>query len=136
VDLFTFVASDTLRHEESSVTASNVVDPPARRVPTAAEFQEVQDSPQFQDLRRRLRTFVFPMTAFFLTWYGLYVVMGIYATGFMGTKVVGNINIGLLFGLGQFVTTFGITAWYIRFANRELDPKAAAIRAQLEGADK
>lgn len=51
----------------------------------------------------------------------------------MAIKVIGNINVGLLLGLGQFVTTFVITGIYVRFANRELDPRAAAIRERLEG---
>ncbi len=73
------------------------------------------------------------MTAFFLIWYGLYVLLGAFAHDFMATKVFGNVNAGLLLGLGQFVTTFLITGIYVRFANRELDPRAAAIRAELEG---
>ena len=101
--------------------------------PTGAEFVEVQNSPEFQELRSRLRRFVFPMTAFFLIWYGLYVLLGAFAHDFMATKVFGNVNAGLLLGLGQFVTTFLITGIYVRFANRELDPRAAAIRAELEG---
>jgi uncharacterized membrane protein (DUF485 family) len=51
----------------------------------------------------------------------------------MATPVFGHVNVGLLIGLGQFVTTFVITGLYVRFANRELDPRAAAIRAELEG---
>jgi uncharacterized membrane protein (DUF485 family) len=76
------------------------------------------------------------MTAFFLIWYGLYVLLGAFAHDFMATKVFGNVNAGLLIGLGQFVTTFVITGLYVRFANRELDPRAAAIRAELEGAQR
>ena len=49
----------------------------------------------------------------------------------MATKVWGNVNVGLLLGLGQFLTTFLITGLYIRFANRDLDPKAAALRAEM-----
>jgi uncharacterized membrane protein (DUF485 family) len=105
----------------------------SRSAPTGAEFVEVQNSPEFQELRSRLRRFVFPMTAFFLIWYGLYVLLGAFAHDFMATKVFGNVNAGLLLGLGQFVTTFLITGIYVRFANRELDPRAAAIRAELEG---
>ncbi|MDV3124311.1 DUF485 domain-containing protein [Mycobacterium sp. 21AC1] len=93
----------------------------------------MQASPEFQELRSKLRNFVFPMTAFFLIWYGLYVVLGAFAHDFMSTKVFGNVNVGLLLGLAQFVTTFVITGLYVRFANRELDPRAAAIRAELEG---
>jgi uncharacterized membrane protein (DUF485 family) len=106
--------------------------PPA---PTGAEFLQAQDSPEFRELRSKLRRFVFPMTAFFLIWYGLYVVLGAFAHDFMATKVLGNVNVGLLLGLGQFVTTFVITGIYVRFANRELDPRAAAIRERLEGRD-
>lgn len=95
-------------------------------------YLEVQASPEFQELRSRLRRFVFPMTAIFLIWYGTYVLLGAFATGFMGTKVWGDINVGLLIGLGQFLSTFVITALYVRFANRELDPRAEAIRTELE----
>ena len=100
--------------------------------PSDRAFLETQASPEFQELRHRLRRFVFPMTAFFLVWYGTYVMLGAFAHDFMATRVWGDINIGLLIGLGQFLTTFIITGVYVRFANRELDPRAAAIRAELE----
>jgi uncharacterized membrane protein (DUF485 family) len=87
-------------------------------------------------LRRRLRGFVFPMTAAFLVWYMLYVLLSDYATGFMSTKVFGNINIGLIFGLLQFVSTFLITWLYVRHANRHLDPIAEKIRGEIEGGAK
>ena len=64
---------------------------------------------EFADLRRRFRSFVFPMTALFLVWYFLYVLLAAYAPDFMANKVFGNINVGLLLGLGQFVSTFAIT---------------------------
>lgn len=93
----------------------------------------MQASPEFQELRSRFRSFVFPMTVAFLVWYFVYVLLSIYATTFMGTKAFGNITWGLIIGLGQFVTTFLITAIYIRFANREIDPCAESIRLELEG---
>lgn len=96
-------------------------------------YEQVQASPEFQDLRRRFRAFVFPATAFFLVWYFVYVLLAAFAPGFMSIKVVGNINVGLIFGLLQFVTTFGITIMYVRWANREFDPRADRIREQLEG---
>ncbi|BCI79758.1 membrane protein [Mycolicibacterium sp. TY66] len=109
-------------------------DRPERVAPTGEQFLAMQASPEFQELRTRLRRFVFPMTAFFLLWYGLYVALGAFAHDFMAIRVFGNINVGLLIGLGQFLTTFVITGLYVRFANRELDPRAAAIREELEGA--
>ncbi len=97
------------------------------------ECRAVQASPEFQELRSRLRRFVFPMSAVFLVWYSAYVVLGAFAHDFMATKVWGDINVGLLIGVGQFVSTFVITGLYVRFANRELDPRAEAIRTKLEG---
>ena len=108
-------------------------DRPERVAHTGEQFLAMQASPEFQELRTRLRRFVFPMTAFFLLWYALYVALGAFAHDFMAIRVFGNINVGLLIGLGQFLTTFVITGLYVRFANRELDPRAAAIREELEG---
>ena len=56
----------------------------------------------------------------------------------MSIPVWGNINIGLILGLGQFVATFAITTWYVWYvwyvwyANRKLDPMADEIRAERE----
>ena len=95
-------------------------------------YREVQESPEFQELRSRLRRFVFPMTAVFLIWYGIYVALGAFAHDFMSTKVWGDVNVGLIIGLGQFLSTFVITGLYVKFANRELDPRAEDLRNQLE----
>ena len=88
----------------------------------------VANTPEFAALRRSLRGFVFPLTAAFLLWYSLYVLLSAYARGFMGTKVVGNINVALIFGLLQFVSTFVIAWAYARYADRRLDPLAARVR--------
>ncbi|PSL55431.1 uncharacterized membrane protein (DUF485 family) [Saccharothrix carnea] len=94
---------------------------------------DVQNTPDFRELRRRLRTFVFPMAGLFLAWYLLYVLLADYAHGFMSTKVFGNINVGLILGLLQFVSTFVITTLYVRHANKKLDPLAEKLRNELEG---
>jgi uncharacterized membrane protein (DUF485 family) len=53
----------------------------------------------------------------------------------MSQRVWGDITVGLLLGLGQFVTTFAITMAYVSFANRRLDPVATEIREELEKAE-
>ncbi|HEY9356581.1 MAG TPA: DUF485 domain-containing protein [Arthrobacter sp.] len=106
------------------------------RTPDAAasvDFEQVQSTERFQELRKRHRSFVFPMAVAFLLWYFAYVLLADYAVGFMSTKVWGNINIGLILGLLQFVTTFAITGWYVSYSNRRLDPIAAEIRNEIEG---
>jgi uncharacterized membrane protein (DUF485 family) len=97
-------------------------------------YTELQNSAEFVDLRRRFRRFVFPMTAFFLTWYFLYVLLSVYAKDFMGSKLVGNITWGLTLGLLQFVTTFAITMYYARWADREFDTRAEALAHKMGGA--
>lgn len=105
---------------------------PAR--PVAGEFTEMQRSPQFGELRRAHRSFAFPLTIAFVLWYLLYVLLSNYAEGFMGTKLVGNINVALVFGLAQFLTTFLIAWWYAHHASTKLDPKAEAIKKRMEDA--
>ena len=99
----------------------------------SVDFEQVQSTERFQELRKRHRSFVFPMAVAFLLWYFAYVLLADYAVGFMSTKVWGNINIGLILGLLQFITTFAITGWYVSYSNRRLDPIAAEIRNEIEG---
>lgn len=96
------------------------------------KYLAAQESPEFQDLRRRYRSWVLPVVAAALAWYFLYVALAAYAADFMATPVIGNINIGLIAGLLQFVSTFGVTALYVRFANRTLDPVSDKIRHEFE----
>ena len=95
-------------------------------------YLAVQRSDDFVRLRRMLRSFVFPMTVAFFLWYALYVLLSAYARGFMSIKLVGNINVALLFGLLQFVSTFLIAWYYSRYAAATLDPLADRIGAELE----
>ena len=98
----------------------------------STDFQTTEHSERFQTLKKRHRGFVFPVAVGFLVWYFAYVLLADYAHDFMATPVFGNVNVGLLFGLGQFVTTFAITTAYVIYANRKLDPLAEEIRADLE----
>ncbi|MGK4595305.1 DUF485 domain-containing protein [Amycolatopsis sp. w19] len=100
--------------------------------PPETDWDKAHDSAEFKELRARLRRFVFPVSALFLLWYLLYVLLADYAHGFMSTKLVGNITVGLVFGLLQFVSTFVITGIYVRYANKKLDPIAEKIRTDIE----
>lgn len=86
-------------------------------------LQEIQSSPEFQSLRRSLLGFIFPVTALFLAWYMAYVVLSAYFHDLMSYKIAGEINLGMALGLLQFVTTMLIVYWYIRYAERSIDPK-------------
>ncbi|MEU1814439.1 DUF485 domain-containing protein [Streptomyces roseifaciens] len=98
-------------------------------------FSTVQSSAEFGELRRTQRSFAFPLTIAFVSWYLLYVLLSNYAGDFMGTAVAGNINVAFVLGLAQFLTTFLIAWWYSRHAAAKLDPKAEALRARLEAGE-
>ena len=107
-----------------------------RRTSEHAEdaYSVVYEDPRFAELRRRFRSFVLPVTVGFLAWYFLYVLLANYAQDFMSTKLVGNINVALVFGLLQFVSTFAIAWWYARRASRDFDPIADELRHEFEAA--
>ncbi|GAB3602489.1 DUF485 domain-containing protein [Microbacterium aureliae] len=100
--------------------------------PGDVDYVAVEESPRFSELKRRHRGFVFPMAIGFLVWYFAYVLLSSFARDFMAERVWGDITVGLLLGLGQFVTTFAITMTYVWFANRTLDPISEEIRDELE----
>jgi uncharacterized membrane protein (DUF485 family) len=101
--------------------------------PEPAEYVEVQKTAEFQELGHRYRGFAFPMTVAFLAWYFAFVFAAVFAPGWMGTTVPVFGNIGIVFGLLQFVTTGLITWLYVRHANNKLDPLATEIREEMEG---
>ncbi|UED88394.1 DUF485 domain-containing protein [Streptomyces profundus] len=94
------------------------------------------EDPRFRELRTRLLRFVVPAGIAFFSWFLLYVLMSAYARGVMSTQVVGSLNIALVFGLLQFVSTFGIALLYARYTDRRFDPLADELRAELESEPK
>ncbi len=99
----------------------------------ATRHERVQASPEFGELRRRMRRFTFPAVAAFLLWYLAYVLLVSHARDLMATRVLGEVNLGLVIGLAQFASTFALTVGYVRYARRRLDPLAERIRERVEG---
>jgi uncharacterized membrane protein (DUF485 family) len=114
---------------EKVVLVTDAPDMAARHDPV---YDDMHASPEFTELRRRYRGFVFPATLAFLTWYLLYVVLSNWAPDFMGHQLFGNINVALVFGLLQFATTFLLAYAYSQYANKKLDPLAAELLAGYE----
>lgn len=108
----------------TSDTTPSTHDVAARHDPV---YDQLAATPEFAELRRRYRSFVFPATIAFLAWYLLYVVLSNWGGDFMDAKVIGNINVALVFGLLQFVTTFGLAWLYSRYSNARLDPLAREL---------
>jgi uncharacterized membrane protein (DUF485 family) len=109
---------------------------PAPPRSTGPDFDRIQHGKEFVALRKSFRRFVFPMSLLFFTWYMTYVLLAAYAHEFMSRKVFGEVNVGILLGLGQFASTVLITIAYLRFANKRLDPKVERLRAAVEAGER
>ncbi|MEU7064254.1 DUF485 domain-containing protein [Streptomyces sp. NPDC046161] len=115
--------------DEGAVTdpASRAADD--RAAPGACDiYLGVQRSEAFREVRSRYRGFVVPATAGFFLWYVAYVIAATAAPGLMARPVVGAVNVALLAGLGQFLTTFLLTWAYARHARLRRDRAALDLR--------
>ncbi|MFC9290684.1 DUF485 domain-containing protein [Streptomyces sp. NPDC057052] len=119
---------------------SGTVGPPVTEVPAARRqrtdgaaaaalvYVEVQRSDAFQEVRSRYRRFVVPAVIGFFLWYVAYVVAATTAPGVMARPVWGAVNVALLAGLGQFLSTFLLTWAYSRHARLRRDRAALELR--------
>lgn len=114
--------------------------PPGQRPeidgPGLTVHEQVQATPEFVQLRQRARGFAFPVAAAFLLWYLAYVLLASYARDLMATPLLGAVNLGLVIGLLQFVSTFVIAIVSVRHARRRIDPLADRIRVRVESGDR
>lgn len=106
--------------------------PPEESDGIDARLTAMYDDPRFLQLRRRLLSFIVPASLVFMAWYLLYVLMSAYARDVMATVLFGNVNVALVFGLLQFLSTFAIAIWYSRYAAREVDPGAEELRTEID----
>jgi len=97
------------------------------RVPPGHYAPMARDE-RFLLLRRRYARLAAGMVVSFAGWYFAYAALSAFARGFMARRVAGNLNVALLLGLLQFVSTFLLVAVYVAYARRRLDPLAGELR--------
>ncbi|MFF8097084.1 DUF485 domain-containing protein [Streptomyces sp. NPDC016675] len=95
-------------------------------------YLEVQRSAAFQEVRGRYRRFVVPAVVAFLGWYAAYVVAATAAPALMARPVAGAVNVAMLAGLGQFLSTFLLTWAYARHARLRRDRAALELRWETQ----
>jgi uncharacterized membrane protein (DUF485 family) len=94
-------------------------------------WAETQASPEFQELKRSFRGFAFPVTVAFLVWYFGYILLTAFARDWVSTEVAPNINIAIILGVLQFVSTFFIAWLYERHSSKNLDAASDALRDKI-----
>jgi uncharacterized membrane protein (DUF485 family) len=87
----------------------------------------------FRRLHKRFATSSVVIVTIFFGCYGTYVAMSAFARNVMEHPLVGNINLGLVLGLLQFVSTFLIAWLRGRYSRAALDPLAERLRTEIEG---
>ncbi|MFV2178216.1 DUF485 domain-containing protein [Actinomadura sp. LOL_016] len=88
---------------------------------------------RFLLLNRRFRRTVAVVAGGFLGWYFLYVALSAFAREFMARPVAGHVNVAMLLGVLQFVSTFLLATAFVAYARRRLDPLADELRAEADG---
>ncbi|MGI8308074.1 DUF485 domain-containing protein [Saccharopolyspora hattusasensis] len=63
------------------------------------------------------------------------MIIAAYLPEFMSIRLGGEVNIVLVMGGGQFATTILITALYLRYAARQIDPRVQALYQDAVGED-
>lgn len=95
-------------------------------------YAELAQDRRFRLLRTRFRRLAIGIVASFLGWYFLYISLSVFARDFMASPAIGNVNVALVLGVLQFVSTF-VLAWrYTRYARKMLDPLSAQLRHEAE----
>jgi uncharacterized membrane protein (DUF485 family) len=96
------------------------------------DWHSIEESPEFQELVRRRRSFTIPCLAFVFVWYFGFIVLAGYAPDFMGESIYEGFTVGYLLALSQFVMTWFFGWLYLRQADRVFDPlaKRAVDRAR------
>ena len=91
------------------------------------DWAAIEESPEFQELVKRRRSFVLPATIFFLSYYMGFILLCGYAEDFMGSSVYEGLTVGYCLALTQFLMVFVLGIVYLRKADREYDPLAQRV---------
>jgi uncharacterized membrane protein (DUF485 family) len=91
------------------------------------DWERIEQSPEFQELVHKRRSFVVPATIFFLAYYMGFILLAGYAEDFMASSVYEGLTVGYCLALTQFVMVFALGIMYLRRADHDYDPLAQRV---------
>jgi uncharacterized membrane protein (DUF485 family) len=97
------------------------------------DWEEIERSPEFQELVKKRKAFVLPGTVFYLAWYMGFILLVAYAEDFMSRRVYEGLTVGYCLALTQFVMVLVLGLLYLRKADHEFDPLAEKAIAKYSG---
>jgi uncharacterized membrane protein (DUF485 family) len=86
------------------------------------DWTRIERSPEFRELTSRRHRFIAGAAAVTLVSFGVYIGLAVFATGFMGTTVLGGVPIAWLAAMSQVLVTWAVTWTYLRKADRVFAP--------------
>ncbi|MDP9385687.1 MAG: DUF485 domain-containing protein [Actinomycetota bacterium] len=99
------------------------------------DWEEIEGTPEFQELVRKRRSFVVPATIFFLAWYMGFILLAAYAEGFMSERIYEGLTVGYVLALTQFLMVLVLGITYLRRADKVYDPLAEKAIARYQHDD-
>ena len=91
------------------------------------DWERIEQSPEFQELVHKRRSFVLPATIFFLAYYMGFILLTGYAEDFMASSVYQGLTVGYCLALTQFLMVFVLGIMYLRRSANEYDPLAQRV---------
>ena len=86
------------------------------------DWEEIERSPEFQELVHKRKAFVVPGTIFFLAWYMGFILLVAYAEDFMAESVYEGLTVGYCLALTQFVMVLVLGLLYLSKSTNVFDP--------------
>ena len=102
------------------MAASSTQSDPGEKI----DWEEIERSPEFQELVRKRKAFVLPGTIFFLTWYMGFILLAAYAEDFMSESVYEGLTVGYCLALTQFLMVLVLGLMYLSKSAKVFDPLA------------
>jgi len=88
----------------------------------AVDWTRIERSPEFRELTARRHRFIAIASAITFGVFLVYLGLATFATGFMGTTVLGGVPIAWLAAMSQVFMTWAVTWAYLRKADHEFAP--------------
>lgn len=95
------------------------------------DWAAIAQNPRFNELHRKKLAFLYGWWAFSASCYFLLLLGAGYIPELFSIEVIGNINVGYLFALAQFVISFGIAIHYGKVADRDFDRLTNELLQQI-----
>lgn len=97
----------------------------------AIDWAAIQADPRFQRLHRRKTRFLAGLMVLATAYFFLLPLGAAWAPELFATRLLGHVNVGIVFALSEFLMVLAVAVLYLRRANREFDRLAEEIDIEI-----